>query len=124
MLLFMQIARAAVDAARKIISSVSFCPGPSLDTENTLLAFRQRKDVHRGIAIPFRPFTFLPLLLFFASPFRELSNFLHTPFEGSSSNAIRTVCLILSSSGCSGWKRSVGFFLWPFKEALLAAAVS
>lgn len=70
--LFMQIAPASVGAVRKIISYVSFSAGPSLDTENTLLALGQDKAMHRGVAIASYPF---PLLLF-SSFFHLSKNFL------------------------------------------------
>lgn len=71
--LFMQIAApASVGAVRKIISYVSFSAGPSLDTENTLLALGQDKAMHRGVAIASYPFPFL----LFSSFFHLSKNFL------------------------------------------------
>ena len=128
MLLFMQIARAAVDAARKIIWSVLFCSDPSLDTENTLLAFRQDAKtcavVSSSLSFPFFRFVFSFLPLFpLSSTFQELSNFLYTPFGGKFFERNSTVCPILSSPTAAAMYLQHRFFsfIWSFKEALLAA---
>lgn len=120
--LFMQIAPASVGAVRKIISYVSFSAGPSLDTENTLLALGQDVFCHaprcRHCILPFPP---SPLFLFF-SPFQELSNFLYISLEGNSSNTIRRFVSFRSffsflSRQWRGWKFSIAFL--QFTEAAI-----
>lgn len=109
---FMQIARASVGAVRKIISYVSFSAGPSLDTENTLLALGQDKAMHRSVAIASYPFSsfssFFHLsknfLIFFIYPSKEI---LRTRFVASFRFVLSF--LFLSRQLC-GWKFSIAFF--------------
>lgn len=80
----MQIAPAACRRSKKnYFVRFILSAGPSLDTENTLLALGQDKAMHRGVAIASYPFS---SFFFFFSPFQELSNFLYISLEGNSSN--------------------------------------